>query len=786
MDIKEILKELEEENNKSSSNQLNLKVLLTKYLKKWHWFLISLTVFSLLSIAYVYFSTPVYLVRSSLVIKDQKKGADFTSSLLLDATASSRNMYVVENEAEVFKSESLMIKAAEELEYHHAFYRTNGPFRWKEIHDLEVPVKLVLHERRKDYFEEIDDNTLVINLVGESGFELEFPNGKKVRSKFGDKIQNFFGTFSLEKNEYYPDFLDYHEKPLKIAFFDPVGVGKYLAYNLSVDVVNKQASVLELYLNIEHPKRGEQVLNKLIELYNRESEDEKNEIAKNTIAFIDEQLLDLGSELAQIEREAEQYKLNYSITDVSAESQLFLQSTATNRQQISELSVQIDVLESIENNIIRSGNNFEMVPGTLNIIVDPTLSELITSFNELQRRREGMLRTTQPNNPIVLDLTDQLKDLRSNILENIKNIKNGLIISRNSLTASANQFQTRASKVPTIERELLDITRKQSIKQDHYLLLTQRREEALLTLASSSSNSRIIDPPSAYDDPVKPKKLLIYIFAVLLGFATPLGIIYTKDLLDDSIKVKTDVESLSTVKVIGEISRNKQKEGVLCVARGKKSLVAEQFRFIRSNIATLASKFGSKVIMVSSGMSGEGKTFFSINLGASFGLTGKSVVILELDLRKPALLTSLKMKAKYGISDVLIDANPDISKTYLHKKEIENVTLIGAGNLPEDPSELLSSTALHKVIETLRNQFDYIIIDTAPVGLVSDAFMLSELIDISIFMVRYNYTTKTQVQTIEDIKQNNRFNNPLIVLNDAETELTYGYGPKYAAGYYKV
>lgn len=786
MDLKDILKELEEEESgRSGNNQVNIKYILSKYLKKWPWFVASLFLFSSLAIAYVYFATPVYLVRSSLVIKDQKKGADFASSLLLDAAASSRNMYVVENEAEVFKSESLMIKVAEELNYNHSFYRSNGPFRWKEIYDWEVPVNFVLHERRTDFYGEIDDNTVKIELIGDSGFELEFPEGKKIRANFGDKIQNFFGTFSLEKNEYYPEFLDYHEKPLKLAFFDPIGVGKYFANSLDVDVVNKQASVLELYFSTEHPKRGEKVLAKLIELYNRESEDEKNAIAKNTIAFIDEQLQELSGELSTIEREAEQYKLNYSITDVSAESQLFLQSTASNRQQISELSVQIDVLESIEDYILKSGNNFQMVPSTLNIL-DPTLSELITSFNELQRRREGMLRTTQPNNPIVLDLTQQLTDLRNNILENIKNIKNGLIISRNSLTTTANQFQSRASKVPTIERELLDITRKQSIKQDHYLLLTQRREEALLSLASSSSNSKVIDPPSAYDDPISPKKLLILIFGIILGFSAPLGIIYAKDLLDDTIRIKSDVEALTSVPILGEISHQKQKGEVLSVSKGKKTLIAEQFRFIRSNLATYTLKNASKVIMVSSGMSGEGKTFFSINLAASFGLTGKTVALIELDLRKPALLSSLKIKSKRGISDLLMDNQTDISKVFIQKPEIENVTIIGAGTLPDNPAELLSGPTLQNIIESLKSKFDYIIIDTAPVGLVSDAFMLSELVDTSIFIARCNYSSKAQIRTIEDIRKNKRFDNPLLVLNDAETEITYGYGPKYAAGYYKV
>lgn len=786
MDLKEIIKELEEEErNKSNSNQPTLKYTISKYLTKWPWFVLSLFICFGCAVAIAYFSTPQYMVKSSLVIRDQNKGSDFTSNMLLDGFAASRNMYLVENEAEVFKSESLMIKASEELEYNHAFWRSNGPFRWKEIYDWEVPVTLTVHERRTDFFEEVDDNSVIITLLGSDTYEIKHPNGKKQKARFGEKLQNFYGTFSLDKNEIYPEFLNYHEKPLKLAFFDPVGIGKFFAKNIKVGVVNKQASVIEIFLYVEHPVRGEKVLSKVIELYNREAEEEKNLIAKNTIAFIDEQLLQLGAELASIEREAEQYKLNFSITDVGAESQLYLQSTTANRQEISALSVQIDVLQSIENYITTDGSNFQMVPSTLNID-DPTLSDLISNFNTLQRRREGMLRTTQPNNPIVQDLNQQLSSLRTSILENIKNIKNGLMISRNSLLATANQFQDRASKVPTIERELLDITRKQTIKQDHYFLLTQKREEAMLTLAGSSSNSKIIDPPSAFDKPVKPKKGLIYTLGIFMGLIIPIGFIYVKDMMDDTIRLKSDVQQLTSTEILGDISNNKDQNSIVAVYKGQKTLIAEQFRFIRSNIVPIIHKNEAKVILVSSGMSGEGKTFFSVNLASSFGLTGKKVALLEMDLRKPALLNGLNLKAKRGLSDLLTEKNRDYKPTLNQYSKLENVDIIGSGTLPEDPSELLGSDTLYAIIEKLKSEYDLIIIDTAPVGLVSDAFMISALADISIFIVRCNYTLKTQVQTIEDIRKNKRFRNPYIVLNDSEMEMTYGYGAKYAAGYYKV
>src|SRR5690606_29608532 len=299
----------------------------------------------------------------------------------------------------------------------------------------------------------------------------------------------------------------------------------------------------------------------------------------------------------------------------------------------SEFSIQIDVLESIESYLKDQGTDYEMVPSTLSI-QDPTLTALIANFNLLQRERERMLRTTQPNNPIVLNINQQLTSLRASILENLRNIKNGLEISRDNLQATSNQFQNRASKVPTMERELLDINRKQGIKQEHYLYLIQKREEAVLTLAATTtSNSKIIDPPTPSDLPVAPKKTLIYAFGLLMGLAFPFGLIFIKDLWQDKIQAKSDVSQITSTKIIGEISRSKDTEGVIAISKTKRTLIAEQFRFVRSNLAFSTYKRPNKVIMVTSGVSGEGKTFFSINFGISLALVDKKVIILEFDLR---------------------------------------------------------------------------------------------------------------------------------------------------------
>ncbi len=791
MKLSDLLNELEEEENHANTESINYRMLFFKYFSKWHWFAVGLfTCLSLASI-YIYFSTPQYLVTSKLLLKDENKGADFTSNPVLSEMLGFRSTSSVENEAEVLKAENLMVKVFQELDLTNAYYKPNGNFRWKEVYGSEVPIQVVIHQRN-DYYE-VEDNSMIVNIKNGNEFEMEVPGGTKQTYKFGQKLINFYGEFSIIKNPQLVNSSDSLDilvskdyEQIKIEFYDPAAVGKYYATNLSVEIVNKLASVVALYIFDAHPQKGRDIMQKLIEVYNQEAENEKNTIARNTITFIDEQLIGLTNELNSIEHKGEEYKLKNSITDFSAEAQLYLSSTTANRQQLSEFSIQIDVLESIESYLRNQGTDYEMVPSTLSI-QDPTLTNLIADFNLLQRERERMLRTTQPNNPIVLNINQQLTSLRSSILENLKNIKNGLIISRDNLQSTANQFQNRAAQVPTMERELLDISRQQGIKQQHYLYLIQKREEAVLTLeARTANNTKIIDPPTPSDKPVSPKKKLIYTFGLLMGIAFPFGIIFILDLWQEKIQLKSDVEKFTSTKILGEISRNKGGEGVVAISKNKRTLIAEQFRFIRSNLSFSTYKQPNKVIMVTSGISGEGKTFFSINLAISLGLADKKVAILEFDLRKPAMLSALGLKAPLGLSDYLENKIYDLDDIIHPLILCENVSVLGCGKIPENPAELMMGDKLPKLIEDLSARFDHVIIDTAPIGLVSDSFILSEIADVTIFMLRYNYSTKSQVKTIEDIRKHEKFKMPLIVLNDAKLEMTYGYSATYGKKYYQT
>jgi capsular exopolysaccharide synthesis family protein len=791
MKLTDLLNELEEEESNPSRDQsVNYKMLFFKYLSKWHWFATGIFICLSISFVYAFFATPYYMVTSKLLLKDENKGSDFTSNAVVSDMSGFGSSTSVENEAEVITSENLMIRVFKDLNISNAYFIQNKKFRWKEIYGSEVPIQVVIHQRNE--YQEVDDNSIIVHIKNQDEFELETAEGKRNTYAFGQRLANFYGEFSIIKNSLLindsnpvSSIITEENEPIKIKFYDQTALGKYYAKNFTVEIINKLASVVTLYIVDTHPQKGKEVMQKLIELYNEEAENEKNTIARNTISFIDKQILGLTQELRNIEQEGEQYKLNNSITDVNAEAQLYLNDATINRQQLSEYSIQIEVLESIESYLNNQGSDYKMVPSTLSI-QDPTLTGLIATFNQLQRERERMLRTTQPNNPIVLNINQQLTSLRSSIIENLRNIKTGLKISRDNLQATSNRSRSRASQVPTMERELLDIGRQQGIKQENYLLLIQKREEAVLTLAAgTTSNSKIIDPPTPSDSPVSPKKLLIYAFGLIMGLAFPFGLIFIKDLWQQKIQLKADVERITSTQILGEISRNKENQGVIAISKNKRTLIAEQFRFVRSNLAFHTYKKPNKVIMVTSGVSGEGKTFFSINLGISLALVDKKVIILEMDLRKPAMLAAIGIEATFGLTDYLSSKELILNDLIQQVTSTENLSVIGCGTVPENPAELMMGDKLIQLLEELSNRFDYVIIDTAPIGLVSDSFILSDLADVTIFMVRYNYSTKAQVKTIEDIRKNKKFKMPMIVLNDAKLDMTYGYSATYGKNYYQ-
>jgi capsular exopolysaccharide synthesis family protein len=499
-------------------------------------------------------------------------------------------------------------------------------------------------------------------------------------------------------------------------------------------------------------------------------------VATNTIQFIDVRLKYLTLELSEVEKEVELYKRKHGVTDVSSEAGMYLQNSSEYQKELAKLEIELEVLNSLEKYLLKSArsNRFETVPNTL-AIQDPTLLHLIEKYNELQLERERMMRNLLANNPLLSNVTEQLVSIRRKILEVIANTKKDLFITRRKQQVNAGKFSSQIQKVPLIERELLEVKRQQGIKQELYLYLLKKREEAALSLAATTvAMARVIDPATTDDLPISPKKKSVYMLAVLVGLGLPLAGLYVRNLIQNQVQQPGDVLNATSAPLLGEISRKDSNE-VLVISEVSKTAIAERFRLIRTNFLYETAGKENQVLLVTSSRSGEGKTFFTINFGACLSMTGKKVVLLDFDFRNPSLMQERGRVKATGITDYLTGREtslPDIINPF---PEAPNLFAIGSGPIPLHPAELMMEPKLEQLLAALKKQFDYIIMDTAPVGQVADAFALNAYTDLMIYIIRYNYTNKAHLNLINDIHMQKKFRQSLVVLNDADKSNSYHY-----------
>jgi capsular exopolysaccharide synthesis family protein len=761
MDIKELL-DLDVDLNKSASYPLEFY--LKKYLRSWHLFLISIVLCTILAFTYIYFTPSQYEIASTLLINsggENKSG--LTSNAVLDDLDGYQTSHIIENEIEVLTSVSLIHKTLQELSMYNNFYVKDGLKRDKEIYGKEVPIQIIYH--RLNDRPKLPKNLVTLNIIDNENFILEI-DGLRNQYTFGERITNFFGDFTIYLKD---GFNSTYPRSLLLSYNNLRELSYEYRDYINAEPTNKLSTVISLSLLEPCPEKGEKILTKLVEVYNSEALKKVNSTAANTLTFIDQQMVKLTSELMEIEMEVENYKNQNAISDLSAESMLYLESSSVTKQKLSDFDINLAVLGNLEENLSNNSPS-GMVQGSL-LIEDINLSELVKQYNELLRERKRLLTGITPDNPLAKTLEGQISSLKADLLESIRSNKKSIQIAKQRLEANEEKIEQRANMVPEIERKLLEITRQQTTKQENYQYLMKKREEAVLSLAATSvSNARVIDPAMAGLYPAKPVKKLILLFALFVGVSLPIGFTFFYERLFDKIRIKNDLEAITNVPIMGEISTVNRKD------YSNLSLIKEQINLIWTNIIFQSKNMESQIIMTSSSVSGEGKTFFSINLANSIASSGKSVVIIEFDLRKPATFHQLGLrKNKPGIIEYVLEDKYTSHDLITLSDENPNIFLIGAGKTSENLIQIMNSPKLGKLFDELREKFDHIIIDSAPLGLVADAYALAPYTDILVFMVRYYQTKPNHIKIINEISKKGKFKNPVIVLNDAKPEHTYAY-----------
>lgn len=744
----------------------DLRRILTAYLRYWYLFAVGLVlsvVIAFLCIKYVI--TPKYEVNSTLLVRESAVVPDLSSVASFNRGEVTKSAISPSNVILLLKSRELMYQVVNTLNLTTTYY-LEKPVRNVELYGATNPIKIIVTKL---------DSTLLDESFGikfESGntFTLTDHTGQTSSHKFGKEIKKPYGLFTIVRTS---ASINKDEENFIIQFNNADKVVRQYAEALSVVPVTPESSVLQLSLDDALPQKGEDVLNKMLELYTKESLEEKSYAINNTISFLDDRLKYITGNLSKVEREVEQYKRSNELTDVSTQASNYVEQANTYNKNMSDWAIQIEVLESIEQYLTDNPGQFKLIPSTLGI-QDPTLMSLITKMNELQTERERLLRGVKGNNPLVLNLNEQLANLRLNTLENLKNIKNGLIITSNNYKANSERFRSKIGKIPTIERDLIEINRQQSIKQSIYSYLLQKREESSMAKVAIVPDYEIVDAAYSTNFPVSPNKMIIYLVAAILGLGIPFVYVFAKELLNDKIQSWDDLEKLTSIPVLDELPHYSPNK--MIAAPSSQHPIVEKLGLIRAKLLFTHFNQDSKVVLVTSTVSGEGKTFLSINLAQTLALTDKKVLLLELDLRKPNLHKILGLHLHPGVSEYLTSDIVFINDIVQYTTKITNLAVITAGSIPDNSAELLMSDKLAYLIDQLKASFDYIIVDSSPIGQVADIFSINQQVDHTIFVTRADYTAQQSVVSFDDNYRSGMIVNPLILLNDVSVDNEHGYG----------
>ena len=784
-----------------SEEQFNIQEILFRCLVHWPWFVFSVIVCIACAWGYLRLTTPVYNTSATVLIKDDKKGSGASMSselerMGLDGFVSSSNN--VDNEIEVLRSKSLAREVVNHLGLF-VTYKDEDEFPSRELYRTS-PVVVSLTPQEADKLPHPMEVSMTLQPTG--AMDVQITIGEKEYRKQFEKLPAVFptdeGTIAFFANNdtlssFRPENVT-KERHITAFINRPFSVAKGYANSLSITPTSKMTSVVVISLKNSNTRRGKDFINKLLEMYNVNANNDKNEVAQKTAEFINERIGIISKELGSTEQDLENFKRSVGITDLSSEAQIALTGNAEYEKKRVENQTQINLVMDLQRYM--QGNEYEVLPSNIGL-QDAASAGAIDRYNEMLVERKRLLRTSTENNPTIINLDTSIRAMRSNVQATLDATLKGLQITKEDLAREASRYSRRISDAPTQERQFVSIARQQEIKAGLYLMLLQKREENAITLAATANNAKIIDEALADNNPVFPKKMMVYLAALLLGIGLPVGVIYLIGLTKFKIEGRVDVEKLTSLPVIGDIPLADEKSGSIAVFENQNNLMSETFRNVRTNLQFILEN-GKNVILVTSTISGEGKSFVSSNLAISLSLLGKKVVIVGLDIRKPGLNKVFNLSRKeHGITQFLTNPTVDLMDLVQPSDINKNLFILPGGAVPPNPTELLARDGLEKAIETLKVSFDYVILDTAPVGMVTDTLLIGRTADLSIYVCRADYTRKAEFSLINELSENNKLPNLCIAINGLDLQKKkygyyygygkygkyYGYGKRYGYGY---
>lgn len=769
---------------------INLYAIFFKYWVYWPWFVASILLCLIGTWVFLSYQIPVYNIKSAVLIKEQESnknvGNNALSAIQDFGMISMTNNF--DNELQILKSQTIVKKVVADLELYitHSQTRTFG-------YDLPLyhnePVKVYMNPEEADLLEDKVKIDMTYRPDGELNAKIAYTYHQE-RKEIEQTFRELPTAFPTEIGviTFTPDSLTRNKETRTTALIStPNGCAATYCADMSVEPTSKTTTIAQINVRNTVKQRGIDFIYRLVEIYNQDANNEKNEVAQKTAEFIEERIAIINKELGNTEDTMADFKQRSRLTDLTNDAQMALQESSKYEQQLTENATQINLMQYLDNYINSPDNREEVIPANVGI-QDANLSNVINQYNTMIVERKRLLRTSSENNPAVINLNSGIDAMRTTVKTTVSSVLRGLEISQKNLLREVRKHESRISNAPTQEKEYLSIARQQEIKASLYIMLLQKREENAITLASTASNGRIIENPLAGKAPVTPKKNVYILGALIAGIAVPIAIIYLLDLLKYKIEKRDDVEKITTVPVIAELPKGdmeKAVQGAIVIHENKNNLMEEAFRSFRTNLLFLL-RANQKVIMITSSQPSEGKSFVAGNLAVSLAYLGKKTIIIGLDIRKSGLDRVFGFSGhSHGITNYL--SNPEqfqLSDLVIHSSISPNLDILLRGSLPPNPTELVARQALETAIEELKQRYDFIILDTAPIAIVTDTAIISRVADICVYVCRADYTPKTAFRYINVMKEQHTELQIATVINSIDmskrkNSIYHRYGYKY-------
>jgi len=772
--------------NIESSNEevINLKDLIKPYLKKWYWFVISFICFVAIAIFYIKITVPVYKIESSILVKDAKKMSNASGDFgVLSGLGGFAGMGTnsIENELAIFKSKTIITDVVSDLKFQVSVF-SREKFYDVELYKNTSPINILVINEKAD--QETPKKPIDIKIEGDKIILSSKELKKDIITSFNKTISLPYANLIITKN---PKFDSRKVKKLNLddlyfTYSDLESITNDYQEALEIDLADKDATVINLKIKYSNKDKAKDFLNEIVQKYNGYATNDKNKESQKTKDFIDQRINIISKELGEVENEKEKFKVLNDIVDIPAEARINLQISNETQRKALELDTQVELTGILIDFLNNPGNTNQVLPTNIGID-NSTATSNIVAYNKLIMDRNRMLENATTENPLVVEISKDINALKNALKESLNKSKTSTQITRNSILGEKSLTDSKISKVPLQEKLFRSIERQQQIKESLYLLLLQKREEAAISLAITAEKARVVDFAYAAKKPVAPRKMIILLVAAVFSFMIPFIYIYIRQLLNSKLVDKHDLDKLIPSSVIAEIPRLSNKESEL-IQHNDVTPLAEAFRILVTNIKfMLPKKQSAKIIFVTSTVKGECKTFISVNLSLALATAKSKVLVIGSDIRNPQLQRyNTSMKSVKGLTEYLY-GDIDDPNLIIHPSGFNNFCdFIYSGSVPPNPTDLLENGRYNDLLESLKDRYDYIVLDTAPLMLVTDSFLIADTADVTIYVTRSEVTEKDFMQFANKNIESNKIKNVGFVLNDVH-KTNFGYGNQHGYGY---